>query len=192
MLLGEWWVANPTMAMEASEPPSPAERVPGTLQEVARGKFVLETIGFLGDQPFMAGGPAAVPDRSRPEIWGIDRDGTCYSLFDTLRSSWTQRPSHVSEGHEDWSVGWLAKGNDWVTSDGECSSARIRIEWEPIGYPEGGEAQVTETAFCASKKGKGRRVRMVVRRTRLTDPAQAQLWPDWRYHAFAPTPNSVP
>ena len=58
-------------------------------------------------------------------------------------------------------------------------------EWEPIDYPEGGEAQVAETAFCASKKGKGRRVRMVVRRTRLTDPAQAQLWPDWRYHAFA-------
>ena len=25
----------------------------------------------------------------------------------------------------------------------------------------------------------------MVRRTRLTDPAQAQLWPDWRYHAFA-------
>jgi hypothetical protein len=24
----------------------------------------------------------------------------------------------------------------------------------------------------------------VVRRTRLTDPAQAQLWPDWRHHAF--------
>jgi Transposase DDE domain group 1 len=24
----------------------------------------------------------------------------------------------------------------------------------------------------------------VVRRTRLTDPAHAQLWPDWRHHAF--------
>ena len=23
-----------------------------------------------------------------------------------------------------------------------------------------------------------------MRRTRLTDPAQLQLWPDWRYHAF--------
>ena len=23
-----------------------------------------------------------------------------------------------------------------------------------------------------------------MRRTRLTDPAQAQLWPDWRHHAF--------
>ena len=24
----------------------------------------------------------------------------------------------------------------------------------------------------------------MVRRTRLTDPAQARLWPDWRHHAF--------
>ncbi len=57
--------------------------------------------------------------------------------------------------------------------------------WKPIDYPEGGEAQVAETAFCASKKGNRRRVRVVVRRTRLSDPHQAQLWPDWRYHAFA-------
>jgi len=24
----------------------------------------------------------------------------------------------------------------------------------------------------------------VVRRTRLADPRQQQLWPDWRYHCF--------
>ena len=128
MLLGEWWVANRTVAMEAYEPPDPAERVPGALQEVARGNFVLETIGFLGDRPSMAGSPVAVPDRSRPEIWGTDRDGTCYSLFDTLRVDWTWSPCHVSAGHEDWRVGWLARGNEWVTSDEECSSARIRID----------------------------------------------------------------
>ena len=34
----------------------------------------------------------------------------------------------MSEGHEDWRVGWLAKGNAWVTSDEECSSARIQID----------------------------------------------------------------
>ncbi len=57
--------------------------------------------------------------------------------------------------------------------------------WEPIGYTEDGEAQVAETSFVASKKkGKHRRVRVVVRRTRLTDPTQAQLWPDWRYHGL--------
>ena len=57
--------------------------------------------------------------------------------------------------------------------------------WKPIDYPKGGVAQVAETAITASRKGNRRRVRVVVRRTRLTDPAQAQLWPDWRYHAFA-------
>ena len=29
-----------------------------------------------------------------------------------------------------------------------------------------------------------RHVRLVVRRTRLTEPAQRALWPDWRHHAF--------
>ena len=58
-------------------------------------------------------------------------------------------------------------------------------EWEPISYPEDGEAQVAETTFIASKAGNHRRVRVVVRRTRLSDPHQAQLWPDWRYHTFA-------
>ena len=31
---------------------------------------------------------------------------------------------------------------------------------------------------------KQRTVRLVVRRTRLTEPAQRRLWPDWRHHAF--------
>ena len=128
MVLGEWWVANPTGDGVGYEPPDPGERVPGTLREIAQGEYVLETIGFLGDRPFLAGGPAAASDRSRPEIWGTDRDATCYSLFDSLRSNSTWRPGHVSDGHEDWRVGWLAKGNVWMTSGEECSSARIRID----------------------------------------------------------------
>ena len=32
------------------------------------------------------------------------------------------------------------------------------------------------------KRSQKRRVRLVVRRTRLG--SQAELWPDWRYHAF--------
>ena len=128
MLLGEWWVANPTDATEIYEPPDPAERVPGILREVAHSEFALETIGFLGDRPFMAGGPATASKTQRPEIWGTDRDSTCYSLFDNLRSNSTWRLGHVSDGHEDWRVGWLAKGNAWVTPDEECSSARIQID----------------------------------------------------------------
>jgi len=131
MLLGEWWVANPTEGSEEYGPPDPAERVPGALREVADGEFVLETIGFLGDRPFMAGGPVSRSRLSRPEIWGTDRDATCYSLFNNLRSNSTWSSGHVSDGYEDWSVGWLAKGGAWVTSDEECKSARIRIDDMP-------------------------------------------------------------
>ncbi len=47
--------------------------------------------------------------------------------------------------------------------------------WGDIDYPDGGVAQVAETTLS------GRR--LIVRRTRLVG-AQAQLWPDWRHHAF--------
>ncbi|HTU97512.1 MAG TPA: IS1380 family transposase [Solirubrobacteraceae bacterium] len=49
-------------------------------------------------------------------------------------------------------------------------------DWTPLeNYPERGEAQIAETTL-------GHR-RLVVRRTRLIG-AQAELWPDWRHHAF--------
>jgi hypothetical protein len=48
--------------------------------------------------------------------------------------------------------------------------------WVGIDYTPDGEAQVAECLY------RGRR--LVVRRTRLTDTTQAQLWPDWRHHAF--------
>ncbi len=47
--------------------------------------------------------------------------------------------------------------------------------WVDIAYTAGGAAQVAETTLA------GRR--LVVRRTRLVGK-QAQLWPDWRHHAF--------
>jgi len=47
--------------------------------------------------------------------------------------------------------------------------------WQPIDYPEQGEAQIAET------RSGGRR--LIVRRTRLLG-AQAELWPDWRHFAF--------
>jgi hypothetical protein len=56
--------------------------------------------------------------------------------------------------------------------------------WVDIDYPDGGRAQVAE---CAYTTGTGRRAvtrRLIARRTRLTDPAQQRLWPDWRHHAF--------
>jgi hypothetical protein len=49
-------------------------------------------------------------------------------------------------------------------------------DWQTLeDYPETGEAQITQTMLG--------RQRLIVRRTRLVG-AQAELWPDWRYHAF--------
>ena len=59
-------------------------------------------------------------------------------------------------------------------------------DWADIDYPEGGRAQVGETTLEMTnprKRKQKRRVRLVVRRTRLTGPQQ-EFWPDWRYHAF--------
>jgi len=56
--------------------------------------------------------------------------------------------------------------------------------WVPITYPDGGEGQVAETIYVTGKGKHQRRLRLVVRRTRLTEPAQRALWPDWRHHGF--------
>ena len=56
-------------------------------------------------------------------------------------------------------------------------------DWATVAdYPEGGEAQIAETQL----KG----FRLIVRRTRLIG-AQAELFPDWRYHCFA-TNRTIP
>jgi hypothetical protein len=56
--------------------------------------------------------------------------------------------------------------------------------WTPIVYPDGGEAHIAETVYVTSRGKHTRRLRLIVRRTRLRDPKQHQLWPDWRHHAF--------
>jgi hypothetical protein len=56
--------------------------------------------------------------------------------------------------------------------------------WTPIVYPDGGQGEVAETIYVTGTGRHQRRLRLVVRRTRLTDPAQLRLWPDWRHHAF--------
>ncbi|HET6954717.1 MAG TPA: IS1380 family transposase [Acidimicrobiales bacterium] len=56
--------------------------------------------------------------------------------------------------------------------------------WTPIVYPDSGQAAVAETTYVTGRGRKRRSYRLVVRRSRLTDPAQQALWPDWRYHAF--------
>ena len=56
--------------------------------------------------------------------------------------------------------------------------------WTTITYPDAGEAQVAETTYVTGQGRRRRELRLVVRRTRLTEPAQRRLWPDWRHHAF--------
>ena len=43
---------------------------------------------------------------------------------------------------------------------------------------------MAETTYLAGIRGDHRLFRLVVRRTRLSDPRQQALWPDWRHHAF--------
>jgi hypothetical protein len=56
--------------------------------------------------------------------------------------------------------------------------------WIDIVYPDGGQAQVADTTYTTGQGRKKRTVRLVVRRTRLTERAQQRLWPHWRHHAF--------
>jgi hypothetical protein len=56
--------------------------------------------------------------------------------------------------------------------------------WAPITYPDGGQAAVAETTYTTGRGRRRRSYRLIVRRTRLTDPTQLALWPDWRHHAF--------
>ena len=66
-----------------------------------------------------------------------------------------------------------------------CIDAIADDAWQPIAYPAGGQAELAETTYTTGGPDhRPRRLRLVVRRTRLVDPTQAQLWPDWRYHAF--------
>jgi Transposase DDE domain group 1 len=81
-------------------------------------------------------------------------------------------------------------GVHWSITVSISKEIRARIDaidetaWTTISYSDGGEAQVADTTITAGKSKRLQTVRLVVRRTRLTDPAQAALWPHWRHHAF--------
>lgn len=131
---------------------------------------------------------------------GASRRGHVHFITETvnrIRRAGAAGPVTVRADSELWSYRLIDKldrlGVDWsitIAQHRQVRTAIARIEetaWETIDYPDNGEAQVAETWFDASRrpKGAGRRIRLVVRRTRLADPAQARLWPDWRYHPFA-------
>ena len=137
---------------------------------------------------------------------GSSRKGHAHFIVEAVnrtRRAGATGPVIVRADSEFWSYRLVEElddmGVEWSITLSQYRQVREAIAhiaeegWEPIGYTEDGEAQVAETSFVASKKkGKHRRVRVVVRRTRLTDPTQAQLWPDWRYHAFATSTELSP
>ena len=80
-----------------------------------------------------------------------------------------------------------------VTQNPKVKAAIAAIDdddWASIEYTRGGEAQVAESTIEAGRRGKQRTLRLVVRRTRLTG-AQAELWPNWRHHAFITTRDDL-
>lgn len=93
---------------------------------------------------------------------------------------------------------WNYKLIDTLTRLGVRWSVTVRINpsirkaiegidesaWTSITYPDGGQAQVAETTYVTGQGRQRRKLRLVVRRTRLTEAAQRRLWPDWRHHAF--------
>jgi len=84
-------------------------------------------------------------------------------------------------------------GVRWAVTVRINPSIRTAIEaieesaWRTIDYPDGGQAQVAECVYVTGQGRHRRQLRLVVRRTRLTEAAQRRLWPDWRHHAFITT-----
>ena len=81
-------------------------------------------------------------------------------------------------------AGWLYSISIRVQKPISAAIAQVpEADWQTLDdYPEDGEAQIAETTLSGK--------RMIVRRTRLIG-AQAELWPDWRYHCFV-TNRTVP
>ena len=73
------------------------------------------------------------------------------------------------------------------TGDAAVARAIASIDegsWRDIDYTLDGEAQVAECTYTSRRDRRNVERRLVVRRTRLTDTAQARLWPEWRHFAF--------
>ena len=91
-------------------------------------------------------------------------------------------------------------GVGWSITTPQYSNVREAIAeieetaWAEIDYPKDGQAQVAETTIWAThrtRRTERMKLRLVVRRTRLVG-SQAQLFPDWRYHAFVTNLNETP
>ena len=115
-------------------------------------------------------------------------------LVDGLRRAGVTGPTTVRADSGFWSWKLIARLDahnvKWSITVTLGSAVRAAIQaipdtaWADIDYTENGHAQIAETAYATDRGTDKRTVRLVVRRTRLTDTAQQRLWPDWRHHAF--------
>lgn len=118
-------------------------------------------------------------------------------LVAVIKRAGASGPMTVRADSGFWSWGLCdrltAHGIAWSITVTNHASIRAAIAtipddgWQDIDYTLGGQAQVAETILVVGRSQKKRTIkqaRLVVRRTRLTNPAQATLWPDWRHHAF--------
>ena len=130
---------------------------------------------------------------------GSSQRGVVHFTRETIRRvrrAGARGPVSVRADSGFWSYAMLAAldnlGVGWSITCQLNAKVRAQISnidedaWVPIDYPRGGQAQVGETVLEMTnprKRSQRRRVRLVVRRTRLVG-SQAQLFPDWRYHTL--------
>ena len=114
-------------------------------------------------------------------------------LVANLRRAGATGPTTVRADSGFWSHKLIdrldAHNVKWSITVALGSAVRAAIQaigdnaWADIAYTQGGRAQVAETQYVTGRGKAKRTVRLVVRRTRLAQGTQQQMWPD-RHHAF--------
>jgi hypothetical protein len=125
-------------------------------------------------------------------------------LFAAVRRAGATGPITIRADSGFWSWKLIERlnrhGIGWSITVSNHAAIRAAISaipdtaWQDIDYTIGGHAQVAETTYVTGgyhSKRPARTARLIVRRTRLADPAQAQLWPEWRHHAFITSDTEV-
>ena len=150
---------HPLVATRADTGEMVGVRLRGGSSQRGVAHFAKETIGRVR----RAGASGEITVRADSGFWS-------YEMFNTL--------GQLGVG---WSITIPLYSNVREAIAGIKDNA-----WAEIDYPQDGQAQVAETTIRAThptRRTERMKLRLIVRRTRLTGP-QAQLWPDWRYHAF--------
>ena len=92
---------------------------------------------------------------------------------------------------ESLDVGWSVTVPKWPNVR-RAIAGIDEDDWETIAYPPDGTAQVAETTMWITHRTRRtlrKELRLVVRRARLLDSRQQQLWPNRRHHAFVTNPD---